>query len=533
MGPPSTPSSGGPAEPTPPLPPRALEELARAAGDVLITMSGDGTTPVRGVTFDSRAVTNGDLFFCVPGHVRDGHAFAPQALDAGAVALCVERTLGLGVPEVVVSNLRIAMARMGAVFYGRPSDDLLMLGVTGTSGKTTTVYLLEPILTAAGHTAGLIGTIETRIAGSSRPGVRTTPDSLDLQRLFAEMRAAGVTAVAMEVTSHALVLHRIEGVRFAAAAFTNLSQDHLDFHANMEDYFAAKRSLFTPDRIDRGAVNVDDPNGRAIKDSAGVEMVGFGFAPDADVRPESVRTGPWGQEFVALTPAGEIKVATPLIGDFNLSNCLAAIAISLQAGISSTAIEEGLARVKSVPGRFEAVDAGQPFTVVVDYSHKPDALDNVLREARRIAARSPDSAVRPSPPRESAVRPSPPRAGRVLCVFGCGGDRDRAKRPLMGAVAAQLADVVIVTSDNPRSEDPNAIMAEILEGVNAERADGPDHVLVDRREAIEIAIGEARAGDVVVIAGRGHETHQEFADHTEPFDDRVVARAALMEVLAC
>jgi len=502
MGPASTPQT-----------PRALEELARAAGDVLIALEGDGTTSVRGVTFDSRSVTGGDLFFCVPGLVNDGHAFAPAAIADGAVALCVERPLGLDVPEVLVSNVRVAMARMGAEFYQRPSDDLLMLGVTGTSGKTTTVYLLEPILAAAGHTTGLIGTIETRVAGASRPGVRTTPDSLDLQRLFSEMHAAGVTAVAMEVTSHALVLNRIEGVRFAAAAFTNLSQDHLDFHADMEDYFAAKRSLFTPEYIDRGAVNVDDPNGRAIKDSAEVEMIGFGFAPDADVRPEAVRTGPWGQEFVALTPAGEIKVATPLIGDFNLSNCLAAIAISLQAGISSTAIEEGLARVKSVPGRFEAVDAGQPFTVVVDYSHKPDALDNVLREARRLAARS--------------------QSGRVLCVFGCGGNRDRAKRPLMGAVAAQLADVVIVTSDNPRGEDPNAIMAEILEGVNAERTDGADHVLVDRREAIEIAIGEARAGDVVVIAGRGHETHQEFADHSEPFDDRVVARAALTGIHTC
>lgn len=497
---------GGPAEPGPP---RLLEQLARAAGDALVAIDGDGATPVRGVTFDSRSVSAGDLFFCVPGYVSDGHAFAPRAIADGAVALCVERPLGLGVPEMVVSNMRIAMARVGAEFYGRPSEDLLMLGVTGTSGKTTTVYLLEPILAAAGHTTGLIGTIETRIAGASRPGVRTTPDSLDLQRLFAEMRAAGVTAVAMEVTSHALVLHRIEGVRFAAAAFTNLSQDHLDFHADMEDYFAAKRSLFTPDRIDGGAINVDDPSGRTIKDSADVEMIGFGFAPDADVRPDAIRTGPWGQEFVALTPAGDIKVATPLIGDFNLSNCLAAIAVSLQAGISPAAIEEGLARAKSVPGRFEAVDTGQPFTVVVDYSHKPDALDNVLREARRIAGGGGGS-------------------GQVLCVFGCGGDRDRAKRPLMGAVAARLADVVIVTSDNPRGEDPSAIMAEILEGVNAERADGADHVLVDRREAIEIAIGRARPGDVVVIAGKGHETGQEFADHTEPFDDRAVARAALM-----
>ena len=503
---------------------QSLGSLARAAGDVLVSVTGDEATPVGGVTLDSRRVSKGDLFFCVPGLLHDGHEFAAVAVEAGAAVLVVERPLDLGVPEVQVTDARVAMARMGAEFYGRPGDDLMLLGVTGTSGKTTTTWLLEPILAAAGHVAGLIGTIETRIAGVSSPGVRTTPDSLDLQRTLAEMRSAGVTAVALEVTSHALALHRVETLHFEAAAFTNLSQDHLDFHAGMEDYFAAKRSLFVPERIERGAINVDDAYGRIIKESATVEMIGFGIAPDADVRAESVRTGPWGMEFVALSPLGEMKVKTALIGEFNLSNCLAAISVALQGGIRPSAIEAGLQAVKSVPGRFEGIDAGQPFSVVVDYSHKPDALDNVLREARRIAGGG--------GPQNRGARSGGPQknngdTGRVFCVFGCGGDRDRAKRPLMGQVAAKGADVVIVTSDNPRSEEPEAIIAEIVQGITAERPEGPQRSIVDRRAAIELAIHEAREGDVVVIAGRGHESDQAFADHTEPFDDRIVARAAL------
>jgi UDP-N-acetylmuramoyl-L-alanyl-D-glutamate--2,6-diaminopimelate ligase len=503
-----------------------LALLSRALGGALVAVTGDETTVIGGVTLDSRQVSKGDLFFCVPGLVHDGHEYAATAVESGAAAIVVERPLGLGVPEVHVGDARVAMARMSAEFYGRPGDDLLLLGVTGTSGKTTTTWLLDPILVAAGHVTGLIGTIETRIAGISKPGVRTTPDSLDLQRTLAEMRAAGVTAVALEVTSHALALHRVETLHFAAAAFTNLSQDHLDFHAGMEDYFAAKRSLFVPGRIDRGAINVDDAYGRVIKESATVDMIGFGIAPDADVRAESLRSGPWGMEFVASSPAGELKIKTALIGEFNLSNCLAAISVAVQAGIAPSAIEAGLQSVKAVPGRFEGIDAGQPFSVVVDYSHKPDALDNVLREARRIAQ---NRGARSGGPQNGGARSGGPQneGGRVLCVFGCGGDRDRAKRPLMGRVAATGADVVVVTSDNPRSENPEAIIAEIVEGVTAERSEGPERSIVDRRAAIEFAIQEARGGDVVVIAGKGHESGQVFADRTEPFDDRIVAREAL------
>lgn len=482
---------------------KPLSYLASSAEELVLDRRGDDPR-IEDVVYDSRRVSRDSLFFCVPGLVHDGHEFARAAVDRGAVALCVERPLDLEVAQVVVSDVRRAMARMAAAFFGRPAEDLLLLGVTGTNGKTTTVFLLESVLRAASFTTGLIGTIETRIAGRARAGVRTTPESIDLQRLLGEMRAAGVNAVAMEVTSHGLVLDRVEGLRFQAAAFTNLSQDHLDFHSSMDDYFAAKRELFTVDRAHRGAVNIDDPWGRRLKEDAVIPTVGFGTGDDADARAERVRSGPWGSEFVLVLGEDEIKISTSLVGRFNISNCLAAAATARQAGIEPVAVEAGIRELRAVPGRFEAVDAGQPFTVAVDYAHTPDSLDNVLRGARAMAG-----------------------GKRVLCVFGCGGDRDRGKRPLMGSVAARLADVVVVTSDNPRSEDPQAIIDAILEGVVAERPDGPDAVFPDRREAIAHALGTARDGDVVVIAGKGHETGQEFADRVVPFDDREVARDEL------
>jgi UDP-N-acetylmuramoyl-L-alanyl-D-glutamate--2,6-diaminopimelate ligase len=399
------------------------------------------------------------------------------------------------------------MGRVAAEFYARPAHQLLIVGVTGTNGKTTTAFLLDSILRADGHKTGLIGTIETRVGDRVKPGVRTTPESLDLHRLFAEMVSEGVGAVSMEVTSHALVLDRVEGVHLRAAGFTNLSQDHLDFHSGMEEYFEAKASLFVPDRCERGAVNVDDEYGRRLLASAAVPIMGFGVSTEGDVRAEDISFGPTGSRFKVRTPKGDMEVETSLIGGFNVSNCLAATAIALQAGVGLDAIEQGLRSLTAVPGRFESIDAGQPFSVVVDYAHTPDSLDNVLRAARGVT-----------------------REGRVVAVFGCGGDRDRGKRPLMGAVAAQLADVVIVTSDNPRSEDPHAILDQILEGVIAHRAQGPDLVTADRAEAINEALSLAREGDVVVIAGKGHETGQQFADRTIPFDDRDVGRAALAEL---
>ena len=483
-----------------------LGDLSASAGDLLGGVVGDPATAIKGVSYDSRAVAPGDLFFCVPGTQTDGHRFAANAVTAGASALCVERRQDLDVAQIVVSDVRRAMARVGAAFFGYPAEALMLLGVTGTNGKTTTAFLLESIMRADGHRTGLIGTIETRVGDRVEPGVRTTPESLDLQRLFAQMVSDGVTATVMEVTSHALVLDRVEAIHFRAAAFTNLSQDHLDFHSGMEDYFQAKASLFTATRTERGATNVDDDHGRRLL-ASDVPMMGFGVSTDAQVRAEDISFEPTGTRFKVRTPKGDMDVSTHLIGGFNVSNCLAATATALQAGIGLDSIEQGLRSRGAVPGRFESIDAGQPFSVVVDYAHTPDSLDNVLRAARAAT-----------------------REGRVICVFGCGGDRDRGKRPLMGAVAAQLADVVVVTSDNPRTEDPHSILDQILEGVIAHRAEGPDVVTADRADAIHQAVAQARPRDVVLIAGKGHETGQQFADHTIPFDDRTVARAALAEL---
>jgi UDP-N-acetylmuramoyl-L-alanyl-D-glutamate--2,6-diaminopimelate ligase len=487
---------------------KALLDLAKAAGDLLVELRASGDLRVSGLAFDSGRVRSGDLFFCIAGAVNDGHLFADAAISAGATALCVERPTGAG-PEIQVTDTRRAMARMAAAFLDYPARDLTLLGITGTNGKTTTAFLVESILRSAGGNPGLIGTVETRVGEIVRPGVRTTPESLDLQLLLSEFRDLGADSVAMEVTSHGLALHRTEGLVFEAATFTNLSQDHLDFHSSMQDYFAAKRSLFRPETAHRAAVNVDDPYGRELIQTIEIPYLRFGGARDADVRSENVSIGPHGSDFVLITPQGDSKVATTLVGSFNISNCLAAAATALQAGIDLAAIDRGIRALTAVPGRFEAVDAGQPFGVVVDYAHTPDSLDNVLRAARDLAAAE---------------------GGRVLVVFGCGGDRDRRKRPLMGAVAAQVADYVVVTSDNPRSEDPESIIGEVLEGVGAQRAQGADAVLPDRAEAIAHALHSARPNDVVVIAGKGHETGQKFRDRTIPFDDRSVARSMLADM---
>lgn len=486
--------------------PVSLERLARAAQVHLDRVVGDTSISITDVAYDARAVAAGALFCAIPGHVTDGHLFIGEALERGAAALLVGDAGDVGVPQLVVSDPRKAMALVAAEFVGRPADDMTMLGVTGTNGKTTTAYLLAGILEQAGHTTGLIGTIATLIGTSSRPGVRTTPESVDLQKLLAEMRDAAVTAVAMEVTSHGLVLGRVEGITFAAAGFTNLSQDHLDFHGSMDDYFAAKSSLFEPTRVRAGAINIDDPYGEKLIANASVPCISFGRSPQAEVRATDIDLGPTATSFTLVTPQGSAGVKNQFVGHFNVTNCLAAAAIALQADIGLEDVVAGLIEAPAVPGRFESIDRGQPFTVVVDYAHTPDSLDNVLAAARPLADI---------------------HGGRVLVAFGCGGDRDRAKRPLMGAAAAQRADVVVVTSDNPRSEDPDAIIGEIIEGVIATRTGGPDHVDADRRNAIHWVLRAARPGDIVVIAGKGHETGQTFADRTVPFDDRTVAGEAL------
>jgi UDP-N-acetylmuramoyl-L-alanyl-D-glutamate--2,6-diaminopimelate ligase len=439
---------------------------------------GHATVDVADLAYDTRATTPGTLFFCVRGERVDGHTLAAEAVARGAVALVVERPLPLPLPQLVVDDSRAAMAPAADEFFGRPTERLEVAGVTGTNGKTTTAFLLHSILAAAGRRPGLLGTIETRIGGERRPAVRTTAEAIDLQRSFRAMLDAGDRSCAMEATSHGSELRRLDRTRFAVLVFTNLSREHLDFHRTMERYYAAKRRLF--DGVP-AVVNVGDAWGRRLAEELGGDALTYGFAEDADVGPDALR-----------------GVELRLRGRFNVENALAALAAARVLGVGERDIARGIESLDGVPGRFETVDAGQPFTVVVDYAHKPDALENVLRTARGLAG------------------------GRLICVFGCGGDRDRAKRPVMGRIASELADVAILTSDNPRSEDPAAIIREVLAGVAGEVQVEPD-----RRRAIAAAVELARDDDLIVIAGKGHEQGQEVAGEVLPFDDREVVREEL------
>jgi UDP-N-acetylmuramoyl-L-alanyl-D-glutamate--2,6-diaminopimelate ligase len=456
---------------------------------------------IAALAFDNRIVVPGTLFFCVPGFTRDGHDFAADAVARGAAALVVARPLGLGVPEVRVEDVRAAMAVAAARFYGDPTAELPVVGVTGTSGKTTTTWLVRALLEAAGRPCGLLGTVTSVVAGRAAPIARTTPEAIELQATFRAMLEGGDRACAMEVSSHALDLHRVDGVRFAVAAFTNLSQDHLDFHPDMEAYFAAKRRLFREFEVGTAVVCVDDEWGARL--AAGLpEAVTVGLDADADWRAVDLRPGLEGTAFRVVSPVGEAQFELPLRGRFNAANALVALACGQALGLSLEGMAGALADAPPVPGRVQPVEEGQPFAVLVDYSHKPAALENVLHTARDMAA------------------------GRVIVVFGAGGDRDRGKRPVMGEIAARLADVAVVTSDNPRSEEPEAIIDEILAGVPAGAA-GVERI-ADRRAAIARAVAVAGPGDVVVIAGKGHERGQEFAGgRKEPFDDVAVAREAL------
>jgi UDP-N-acetylmuramoyl-L-alanyl-D-glutamate--2,6-diaminopimelate ligase len=453
---------------------------------------------IHDLAYDARAVAAGALFFCVPGTRADGHEFAPEAVERGAAALVVERPLDLSVPQLVVDDARRAMALAADEFFDRPTEELEVAGVTGTNGKTTTAFLLHSVLSAADRRPGLIGTIECRVGGQRMPAIRTTPEAIDLQRTFRAMLDAGDRSCAMEATSHGSELGRLERVRFAALVFTNLTQDHLDFHGTIERYFDAKRRLFLAGERPPAAVNVGDPYGRRIAEAlraAGHDrLLTFGLVDDADIRADHLELGPGGASF----RANGLAVRTRLRGRFNVENVLGAVAAGRLLNVRDDAIVGGVWRLEGVPGRFEAVDEGQPFTVLVDYAHTPDSLQNVLHAARRLTE------------------------ARLICVFGCGGDRDRTKRPLMGRIASELADHVIVTSDNPRSEEPNAIIAEILAG-----ADPHVEVEPDRRAAIAQAVDAAGPGDVVVIAGKGHEEGQEIKGRKIPFDDREVAREAL------
>ncbi|MGW3242495.1 UDP-N-acetylmuramoyl-L-alanyl-D-glutamate--2,6-diaminopimelate ligase [Streptomyces sp. NPDC001070] len=482
--------------------------------------------PVTGITHDSRAVRPGDLYAALPGARFHGADFAAQAAELGAVAILTdpagaERAAATGLPVLTVEDPRSRMGDLAAEIYGRPGEELLQIGITGTSGKTTTAYLIEGGLRAemerrealgqqvgGERRTGLIGTVESRIGDERIKSERTTPEATDLQALFAVMRERGVEAVVMEVSSHALVLGRVDGAVFDVAVFNNLSPEHMEFHSGMEDYFQAKAQLFTPRRSRAGVVNIDDEYGRRLARESQVPVTTFSADghPDADWRAEHVETGPLRSTFTVVGPNGErIDAASPLPGPFNVANALAAIAALAVAGIDPQTAAQGVAAVPGVPGRLERVDAGQPYLAVVDYAHKTDAVDSVLRALRKVTK------------------------GSVHIVLGCGGDRDETKRGPMGAAAARLADTAVLTSDNPRSEDPLAILTAMLAGAAGVPAHERGHVVVepDRAAAIATAVALARPDDTVLVAGKGHEQGQDIAGVVRPFDDREVLRAAI------
>jgi len=476
---------------------------------------GSTDVMVNGMNYDSREVNPEDLFFCLPGAKEDGHEFAPQAVRSGATVLLVERQLDItGVTQVLVEDSRKAMGILSAIFYGYPSRQLRVIGVTGTNGKTTTTHLIKAILETAGFGVGLIGTIHTLI-GNQVLGVKnTTPASLDLQKLLRQMVDLKLDYVVMEVSSHALALGRVDGCEYDTAAFTNLTQDHLDFHLTFDNYASAKAKLFARLGTEQSKsgpkaaiVNLDDAYGNYMTEHSSAKVLSFGVLHEADITATNVKVTDKGTSFTAVTPNGEIDLRLKLTGMFNVYNVLTAIGVALAEGISPVVIKQALEKVDSVAGRFELVDEGQSFAVVVDYAHTPDGLENVLQTAKNLTK------------------------GKITVVFGCGGDRDRTKRPIMGALAARYADYTIVTSDNPRSEEPGLIMEDIAQGIKDNGLTADKYKLIsDRRAAIREALTHAQAGDMVLIAGKGHETYQILKDKTIPFDDREIAREILEEL---
>ncbi|MGQ9779760.1 MAG: UDP-N-acetylmuramoyl-L-alanyl-D-glutamate--2,6-diaminopimelate ligase [Bacillota bacterium] len=475
-----------------------------------IVQQGDLGVEITGLAQDSRRVRPGDLFICLRGTRFDGHDFLAAALTAGAVGAIVKRPVEGVPPEktvVIIPDIDAILPDLAARFYGHPASRLKLIGVTGTNGKTTSTYLIRNILQKAGYRVGLIGTVQNLIQDRALPAVNTTPGVLELQWLLAEMAAAGCTHVVMEVSSHAIALGRTRGCRFVAGLFTNITQDHLDFHRTFAEYLRVKQSFFAGLPADAWAViNGDDPEAPGFLAATGARKLTYGLGAGNDLRAEEVELSMDGARFTAVTPKGRVAVRLHLTGRFNVYNTLGAMGIGLSLGIDLQDVVAGVEALTGVPGRFEMVSGGEGFGVVVDYAHTPDGLENVLRTARALTT------------------------GRLIVVFGCGGDRDRGKRPLMGKIAARYADLIFLTSDNPRSEDPLKIIAEIEAGVvEGGRSPGEYEVIPDRAQAIRAAVACAEAGDLVVIAGKGHETYQIFADRTIHFDDREVAARALEE----
>jgi UDP-N-acetylmuramoyl-L-alanyl-D-glutamate--2,6-diaminopimelate ligase len=463
---------------------------------------------VPSIAYDSRHVERGALFVAMRGEKTDGNNFVASAVERGAAAIASEAPRPADLPGAVawiqVRDARKALALISANSLGRPADALKLVGITGTNGKTTTAFVVDSILRAAGHQTGLFGTIEYRTPYGARPASHTTPESLELQRFLADVRDAGGTHAAFEVSSHALALDRVWGCQFAAAVFTNLTRDHLDFHKTFDEYFAAKKKLFAG--TGKGApavavVNSDDPCGKQLAGMAPRTLT-YGIHNGADINARKFALTFAGLEFTAQTPAGKIEVRSPLVGRINVYNILGAIGAGLALGLPNPTIERGIAALDAVPGRFQRMDEGQPFLVIVDYAHTDDALRNLIETARELN-----------------------KSGRILTLFGCGGDRDRAKRPLMGEAAGSLSHRVVLTSDNPRTEDPLRIINDVVVGLQKAKADYV--VEPDRARAIELLLGEARPGDIVLLAGKGHETYQILQDRTIDFDDRAMARATL------
>lgn len=492
-----------------------LGELAKRL--VAAEIIGDGDTEFVGLEKDSRAVQPGMLFLCVKGERADGHDFVQEAVSRGASAIVSERRLELDTPQLIVKDSRLATSIIADYVYGHPSGEVKVIGVTGTNGKTTTTYLLEKILNDCGRSAGVIGTIETRYGGKSCPMSGTTPESHELQRLLHAMRNDGIHYCAMEVSSHALEQGRVKGCKFRSAIFTNLTQDHLDYHGSMEKYAEAKGLLFSRlgnaygeplDERSYAILNADDKASAAFRRLTSAEVITYGLDRAADIRASDIAITAEGSSFTVSGFGGTAAIKLKMPGKFNVYNALAAIAASLLEGIPLADIKSSLEGIQGVPGRVEKVDMGQPFSVIVDYAHTPDGLRNVLAAVREFAS------------------------GRIITVFGCGGDRDRTKRPVMGKIAAEHSDYVIVTSDNPRSENPESIISEIEKGLAQAGLSPSQYALVaDRRKGIEKAVEMASQGDVVLIAGKGHETYQLVGGRTFPFDDRITAMEAIRGIL--
>jgi UDP-N-acetylmuramoyl-L-alanyl-D-glutamate--2,6-diaminopimelate ligase len=486
-----------------------LETLIRPL--LIRRVTGDLRTEISGIAIDSRQVKPGDLFIALRGFTVDGHRFVPQAVEKGAAAVMAEEPVEAGVPVIQVPDTRRAMAVVADVFFGMPTRELKLIGITGTNGKTTTSYLIERLLSGSGRKTGVIGTIQMKIGERTYPVKNTTPEAVDLQKSFRLMRDEGCEYSVIEASSHALDMGRTRGCRFRIGVFTNLTQDHLDYHENMERYREAKGLLFSqlgndyrndPRDCAFAVLNADDEASAYFARITPAQVVTYGIERPADVRAENIRITPLGTSFTLRTFRGDAEIELQLVGKFNVYNVLAAVSVALIEGIDLEEIKRLLAGVEGVSGRFEPVRAGQPFTVLVDYAHTPDSLQNALSTVRELAGK------------------------RVITVVGCGGDRDRTKRPLMAGIAVNMSDLAVFTSDNPRSEDPEAIIRDMLEGV-PETASGKVRTIVDRREAIRFAVREARKGDIVLIAGKGHETYQEIKGVRHDFDDREVAREAI------